>query len=633
MATELTEVVRERGLPLGSLIEPGPGFRLGAGESSFILTGHEDGLWTYADEQDGLKVESRVQVLPTGLVISHRVENIAGEPSPPIDIIEPLHLVFRQPPEVWRHLFAGGGTAEHVYPPTAYRTFDCSRAPRLSVETHPLGRSSELHLPLLISLASTSADSEGLFCGLEWSGMWHFRWEGLTEGRSSLAAGIGVKGLRLEPGEALTLPDVHLGFFSGGPAAGTNALRRHLYQNVCARYRGEPMIPRVSYAHWFGIANDFTDKLLLAEAERASRLGVEVFCVDGGWYPGDFPEGVGNWRPDPRKFPRGLEPLADRVRELGMELGLWFEVERGVEGTDLVRRHPDWFVPVPGWGEGQFYHLNLARRDAQDGVIELVGALIDRYDLRWSRWDYNIEPKPLWDSLDPTGRVQFAYMEGLYRVLDTLMREHPNWMVECCASGGRRIDIGTMRRAHTCWFSDQTADPLICRWMQARANRFLPGHLCGSSVAVCVGQGDGGFDDTAAMSRMLGKLAFDGDVASWSGRLTRRMARWVEEFKAVRHLLVQDFYQLLPMPTTVEDWDAVQFAGYGGDEAALFVFAGEGGGRKTIRLRGLKEDGEYLLSRRPRKSSRRISGARLMKGLPVRLGSNEGALWHITTAE
>ena len=220
---------------------------------------------------------------------------------------------------------------------------------------------------------------------------------------------------------------------------------------------------------------------------------------------------------------------------------------------------------------------------------------VRRLDLRWSRWDYNIQPELFWQDADPTLKIQFGYMEGLYRVLDTLMKEHPNWMVEQCAGGGKRTDIGTMKRAHTYWFSDQTFDQSMCRYMQARANRFLPGHLLNSSVAVQLAGGDAGSDpmtqrgadwgpynDTSILSRMLGKLSFDGDIASWSGEFAERASRLVAEFKTTRHLMVQDFYQLLPMPETADDWDAVQFVSYPGDAAALFVFAGQGGGRETV---------------------------------------------------
>jgi alpha-galactosidase len=175
-----------------------------------------------------------------------------------------------------------------------------------------------------------------------------------------------------------------------------------------------------------------------------------------------------------------------------MDFGLWFEPERATEGTHFHREHPEWFAPCNTWGQEGYYHLNLAIREAQDYVIELVGGWIKRLDLRWSLWDYNFQPELFWNAVDPTLKVQFGYMEGLYRVLDTLMNEHPNWMLEQCAGGGKRTDIGIIKRAHTIWFSDQTFDQSMCRYMQARANRFLPGHLLNSSVAVQLAGGDSG---------------------------------------------------------------------------------------------------------------------------------------------
>ncbi len=179
-----------------------------------------------------------------------------------------------------------------------------------------------------------------------------------------------------------------------------------------------------------------------------------------------FPQAWGNWdRVDKTKFPQGLKPLADHVRSLGLHFGLWFEPERAHRDSAWVREHPEFFFDN-GWAD---LHLNLARRDAQDFVIEHISGMIRDLDIRWSRWDYNIDPAAFWRRADPTGRIQFDYMAGLYRVLDTLMDRHPDWLVESCASGGRRLDLGTIKRMHTCWISDETLTPEI-----------LPFHATGS---------------------------------------------------------------------------------------------------------------------------------------------------------
>jgi len=635
METGLGGMIRQYGLPLAGIVEDGAGFRIGNPSFSFIVSEQGDKSISFLCQRQSLCVESQVRRTGPALVISHRLVNLGVRRSAPISTIEPLRIVFRTPSEEWRHIFANGGTTENCYPPDAYKTQErCRVRDSLTIESHPGGRSSNLHLPFLISMINTSPKTDGFFCGIEWSGGWYIRFDRLDEERSCLSLGIKITRLRLDPDELLALPPVHIGFFQGGPAEGTNAIRRYLYENVCARHLAGPVIPRVSYDHWFDIRTSVTSDILTKQADRAAELGVEVFVVDAGWFQGNFPDGVGDWNEtDPDRFPGGLEPLAEQVRSLGMAFGLWFEPERAVLGTNLVRQHPDWLMSVTTRDMFRNYQLNLARRDVQDYLIEMLSEWIERLELQWTRWDYNIEPWPYWQSTDKTLKIQFKYMDGLYRVLDTLMRKFPDWMVESCSSGGRRIDIGTMKRAHTFWISDQCSDPFSCRYMQARANRFMPGHLLNSSVAVKPGRGDQGFDDTAILSRMLGKLAFDGDIASWSDKLTSRVALWVEDFKDVRHLLVQNFYQLLPVPAVIEDWDAVQFASYDGEESALFVFAGAKGGRRQILLQGLKHDGQFNIERRLTGPSRNVAGWELLAdGFSVELKAYEGGLWRIVPA-
>lgn len=619
-------------------VEDGLGFRIGDHSFAFSLATTDVTGREFIDSHTGLHVHVGADQQENALVIRGTLKNHGNTPVSGISRIDPLHIIFRNPSSAWRHIYAQGGTTQGFYPPEAYRT--CERTcvtGKMRIESHALGRSSNLNLPFLISLASRSPNSEGLFCGMEWSGGWHMTWDPVDAERSALSVGVKATDLTLMPGEVLTLPNVHIGFFKGGPDAGTNALRRHLYTHVCPLYQGKRLRPKVSYDHWFGLDNRINIDVMKRQAKRAAELGIEVFVVDAGWFAGGFPDGVGNWNSvDQEKFPDGLEPLAEYVRRLDMDFGLWFEIERASEGTQALRQHPELFISVPPTYSGNRLHLNLARRDAQDWAIETVGGWIRRLDLKWSRWDYNIEPQPFWDAVDPSGKIQFDYMAGLYHVLDTLMAAHPEWMVEGCASGGRRIDMGTMKRAHTFWFSDHSTSAAICRYMQARANRFLPGHLLNSSVAVSCEKklahrhGDGGFNDVSVLSRMLGKLAFDGDVASWSPALTGKMARWTKEFKAIRHLLVQDFYQLLPMPCTAEDADAVQFVSYGGDEAVAFVFAGCTGKTFRLRLRGLDADLNYTVAQSPGDPPKAYSGLDLMEiGIPIALLAKEAGLWRI----
>ena len=79
------------------------------------------------------------------------------------------------------------------------------------------------------------------------------------------------------------------------------------------------------------------EEFCLKELELASRLGVSVFQIDDGWQSGKSPnsklakgsfkniwDNPDYWTPDPVKYPRGLTPIVERAKELGLEVGLWY---------------------------------------------------------------------------------------------------------------------------------------------------------------------------------------------------------------------------------------------------------------------------------------------------------------------
>jgi alpha-galactosidase len=93
--------------------------------------------------------------------------------------------------------------------------------------------------------------------------------------------------------------------------------------------------PLVTYNTWFAYGTTITEDIILAEMDRATALGVELFVADAGWYAdagrendSDFESGLGRLTADPDRFPSGLTALADHAHEAGMRFGLWVEPER-----------------------------------------------------------------------------------------------------------------------------------------------------------------------------------------------------------------------------------------------------------------------------------------------------------------
>ena len=76
---------------------------------------------------------------------------------------------------------------------------------------------------------------------------------------------------------------------------------------------------RVLYNSWEATQFDVRADAQMRLAERAARMGVELFVVDDGWFGARHSDraGLGDWTVNPEKFPNGLEELIDRFGEPG----------------------------------------------------------------------------------------------------------------------------------------------------------------------------------------------------------------------------------------------------------------------------------------------------------------------------
>ncbi|MFC4597653.1 alpha-galactosidase [Cohnella hongkongensis] len=562
------------------------------------------------------------------LEIQTTLRGISPEPDE-WQLIYPLRLIWASDRMISRAV--SGGTDEDYYPPLAFteftRTGTFSRTNRqiaspVALSSAPDGRSSNRDLPFLLS----AVPGAGVVSGLEWSGLWRQQLSYVPElGVHENEFVIPVDGLKLQPDELLALPTVHLVFYEGDADDGCNSFRRYVLEHIVPSCDRQPKLPTVSYDTWAGINNEFDIDFLKRQALRCAELGMEYFVLDAGWFRESFDKGVGNWYSvDESKFPEGIEPLSAFVRNLGMKMGFWLELERAHRESDICRERPEWFLTaehVPRLMHQEYRHLNLAMSDAVDWAIETTAFWIEKLDLKWIRFDYNIEPMEYFRRADRSGKLMFRYVEGLYRMFDRLKERYPHVLFEACASGGRRIDLGILRRCHTAWISDHSFDPNICRYIQSGASRFLPGNLLNSAVTVLkIGAGDDCFGDLDFVSRMLGTFSINGDVASWSKELTARAARLIERYKEWRWLLVENFYPLTSSPGRADQPDIVQFADRAGRNSIVFGFVAEGDVSLRVRMKGLDASRAYRVTDPLTDGSETTDGAELaFRGLKVEL--------------
>ena len=151
-----------------------------------------------------------------------------------------------------------------------------------------------------------------------------------------MVTGVGVSAEDISSDEWTKAYSVVVGVYGQGELSALTALRK--YQKNIRRHNPE-RDEMVMMNTWGDRSQDskVNEKFCLEELEKASRLGISLFQIDDGWQYGKSPNSAvakgsfkniwdnpDYWTPDPQKYPRGLKPIVDKGRELGIEVGLWY---------------------------------------------------------------------------------------------------------------------------------------------------------------------------------------------------------------------------------------------------------------------------------------------------------------------
>jgi alpha-galactosidase len=376
---------------------------------------------------------------------------------------------------------------------------------------------------------------------LAWSGSWQMSADVDAAGLTRVRAGRVLDGspIRLAPGESVTTP-VALGVYTD---EGLDGLARqwHAYERSLA---GERLARagRVIYNSWEATTFDVTAAGQLALADVAAGLGVETFVVDDGWFVGrhDDTGGLGDWTPDPAKFPEGFGAFVAGVRERGMEFGLWVEPEMVNPKSSLYAEHPEWVHQDAGRPRSTIrnqYLLNLGL----DEVFEFVRGTLDRlltsYPIGYLKWDFN---RPRTEADRSAADLDGAHVRSLYRLLDHLRAEHPSVIVEGCAAGGARADLAMAARTDVLWPSDNTAPLDRLRIQHGFLSAHAP-HLMSSWVTDAPGMFDPRPRSHAFrfVLACAGVLGIGADITRWSPAERSEAAVWVARYKKVRDVILR----------------------------------------------------------------------------------------------
>ena len=427
----------------------------------------------------------------------------------------------------------------------------------------------------------------------------------------------------LKPGESLETPAVYAGYSAEGFTGMSQRLHRIQHRYLMPKKLADQPL-KVLYNSWYATYFDVRCEEQKKLAEKAASIGVELFVVDDGWFLGrkDDTRALGDWTPDPDKFPNGLNELIDHVKSLGMEFGLWIEPEMVNENSRLYREHPDWIYRFPNRsvlkGRNQ-YVLDLTKEEVVSWMIGMLDKLLSDHDIRYLKWDMNraIGENGVYGKHSAEHKMMWhTHMLNFYRVVKTLRERHPDVEIEACASGGGRADLGAMTYFDEYWTSDNT-DPLDRLSIQESYSLLYPAKYMRAWVTDSPEERKVSLR-FALHAAMCGSLGIGCNLNALRREELELLKEQITVYKKIR-MTVQfgELYRLKSFET-----DGIQAVEYlRGAEGVVFAFLPAGRYGKNpycVKLRGLRADGTYRVNCQGRVLEK--SGAYLMEvGIKIQL--------------
>jgi alpha-galactosidase len=477
---------------------------------------------------------------------------------------------------------------------------------------------------------------QGLIVVLGWPGQWSMDFNRDGGSGLELFGGQERTHFKLHPSETARTPLVALNWYQGDWLRGQNIWRRWMVDHNLPRVDGKlPTSQLVACSsHQFGEmihANEDNQKLFI-DRYVAEKFPLKYWWMDAGWYVNDGNwTTTGTWEVDKKRFPNGLRAVTDHAHEKGVKSIVWFEPERVAKGTWLYEQHPDWLLTAPANPGDQLYDpnwrlLNLGHPEARKWLIDHVNGLIKSEGIDLYRQDFNVDPLYFWQNNEPEDRqgiTENLYVQGYLAYWDGLRAAKPDLRIDTCASGGRRLDLETLRRSVPLVRSDCLFEPIsqqahtygLSMWAPYHGTGTLVGH---SAIGQNTPEGVSEYDFRSHMASSV--------TACWDMRDEKldynELRRLTSELSRVAPFYVTDYYPLTEHSLDDNCWIGWQFNRPETGEAVVQAFRRDKApeSSQTWKLQGLVRDAEYRVEPLGHGEPSVASGASLMEnGLKIEL--------------
>jgi alpha-galactosidase len=475
------------------------------------------------------------------------------------------------------------------------------------------------------------------FGALGWSGNWKLTIEDTPHGQVRVVGGYNDFDFAypLKPGEELNTPSFYGGYTESGFGESSRLMHR-FERDVIVPRRSAGRVRPVLYNSWEATYFNVDEAGQKELADKAARIGVELFVMDDGWFGqrNNDHAGLGDWYVNRQKFPHGLAPLIDYVHGKEMKFGLWVEPEMVNPDSDLYRNHPDWVMNFPGRPRSESRNqlvLNLSRNDVKDYVLASLERLLRENQIDFLKWDMNRHfSEPGWPEMAPKDqrKLWVNYVLNLYDIIDRLRARYPNLDIESCSGGGGRVDLGILHRVEQVWTSDNTEAFDRLTIQDGFSHAYAPKVMMDWVTDIPNMNGRSTPLQYRFLVAMMGSVGVGANLNKWSDQDFALATKMVAYYKSVRDAVQNgDLYRL--MSPREGEFTASQYVSRDGRQSVVFAFLHS---QQFLRptpllyLRGLDQQAKYRVTSLDDKLSEKqgvLSGAYLMNhGLELRLAGD-----------
>lgn len=380
-----------------------------------------------------------------------------------------------------------------------------------------------------------------------------------------------------------------------------------LYRECLMRGKWKNSVRPILLNSWEALSFSIDEEKIKELATNASKLGVELFVLDDGWFGkrNNDNAGLGDWTVNKEKFPNGLNEIIEYINKLGMDFGIWIEPEMVNKDSELYRSHPDWIIHDPNRKPSHTrnqYTLDFSRDEVVDHIYNQIEKLLSDYNISYVKWDMNRYITECYSKdkgANLQGTVYHKYILNVYKLYDKLTTRFPNILFESCSSGGARFDPGMLYYAPQTWTSDNT-DAIERIKIQYGSSLVYPLISMGSHVSESPNQQV--FRETALETRAnvayFGNLGYELDVNNLSDVEKEEIKKQIQFYKENREVFqFGEFYRIKnPYNNNISAWMVKS-----NDEKTIILgcykllnHANEG--KERVKLFGLDKDGDYKLS-------------------------------------